>query len=137
MSRLKSTGFSEGFWGACPAPKEVRHSPTAAIGSHPHTIGWIKKPLHRFALHNGESNQVLLMCSFLRLPYIIRTREYQKFNSYGDPENLDYRQGPPRFPVPLISTTRRQLRSLFLDGLDDVPSPCVAEQELPRPAIFE
>jgi hypothetical protein len=98
MSRLKSTGFSGVFRGTCPAPKEVRHNPTAAIGNHRRTIGWIKKLLHRFVLRNGESNQILLMCPFLRLTYVIRTREYQKFNSYGDPENLDYRQSPSTFP---------------------------------------
>jgi hypothetical protein len=41
-------------------------------------------------------------------------------------------KGHQGFSVSLISTTRKQLRSLFLDRLDDVQSPGVAEQERPR-----
>src|SRR5690349_1273315 len=28
-------------------------------------VGWFNRPLHRFALPNGEPNQLILMCPFL------------------------------------------------------------------------
>src|SRR5215472_14764329 len=53
MSRLKSTGFSGGFDGACHARKAGRHNAIATAGRHRRMIGRIKKLLTEL-LHNCE-----------------------------------------------------------------------------------